>query len=141
MNATGLSKHVEISFDVPDNEAAICRLNFLINTSPQKNAPYSLSGMPPYALNISRLQPTINKDTDTWNSRPNVTDYMATYLLTQAGSVSTAFSKWFPCPKGQIAQFLLLPADEERDFEYYWFELDYPKQDGGPHGVVLEMHT
>ncbi|KAF2845492.1 hypothetical protein T440DRAFT_472620 [Plenodomus tracheiphilus IPT5] len=139
-NATGLAQHVEVSFDVPSNEAAICRLNFHINTSPTKNAPRALYGTPPYTFNISRLQPTIDKDTDTWNSHPNITDYVATYILGQAGNVSTVASHWFECPKGQVAQFLLYPLGG-RDFGYYWFELDYPAEEGGPHGVVLEMHT
>lgn len=139
-NATGLAEHVEISFDVPENEAAICRLNFLVNTHSKKNAPRALYGTAPYSFSISRLQPTINSETDTWNSHPQVTEYLATYLLGQAGNVSTTYSKWFECPMGQLAQFLLYP-DGERDFGYYWFELDYPQEDGGPHGVVLEMHT
>ncbi|KAI8942304.1 hypothetical protein NX059_000383 [Plenodomus lindquistii] len=139
-NTTGLSSNVEISFDVPDNEATTCRINFLINTNATKNAPRLLTGTAPYTFSASRLTPTINKDTDTWNSHPNITDYVGTYVLTEQGQVSAAYTKWFACPKGQIAQFLLY-SEGPREFGYYWYELDYKKEEGGPHGVVLEMHA
>ena len=125
---------------MPVNNAAICRLAFYINLDPNKNAPRSLSGDPPYTFNISRLEPKINKDADTWNTHPIVTDYYATFELTQAGAVKTVYSKWFECPKGNVAQFLMQPASD-RAFGYYWFELDYPAAQGGTHGVVLEMYT
>lgn len=137
---SGATQYTEISFDVPSNEAAICRLNFKINTNPVKNAPRQLSGEAPYAINISRIEPRINAYADTWNSRPGVTEHYATYTLHHNGTVREVYSKWFDCPKGQIAQFLLHPASQ-RDLRYYWFELDYPQAEGGPHGVVLEMHT
>jgi len=139
-NQTSAAQYTEISFDVPSNEAAICRLAFKINTSPAKNAPRALSGEAPYIISISRLDPGINKDTDTWNRHPKVTEYYASFSLTQEGTVSEVYSKWFECPKGQIAQFVLHPGST-RDISYYWFELDYKSEEGGPHGVVLEMHT
>lgn len=45
----------------------------------------------------------------------------------------------YPCPKGQVAQFLLHPASDDRDFGLDWFELDYPASEGGPHGIVFDM--
>lgn len=139
-HSNGAAQHTEISFDVPTNEAVVCRLNFKVNNNPAKNAPRELSGSAPYAFNISRLEPTINKDTDTWISHPGVTEYYATYTLNHNGTVKEEYSKWFACPKGQVAQFLLHPASD-RDFRYYWYELDYQLGEGGPHGVVLESHT
>jgi hypothetical protein len=122
------------------NDAAICRLNFKINTNKSKNAPRRLSGESPLALNATWLEPYIDKDTDTWNSYPDTTDHVASWELNHAGKVKEIDSKWFECPKGQLAQFLLHPASK-RDFDYYWFELDYKDSEGGPHGIVLEMHT
>lgn len=139
-NATGATQYTEINFDVPVNDAAICRLAFKINTSPAKNAPRALAGEAPYTISISRLAPEINKDADTWNKHPEITEYYATFSLAQSGQVSEVYSKWFECPKGQIAQFVVQPGST-KDFSYYWFELDYKSEEGGPHGVVLEMHN
>ena len=139
-NLTGAAEYTEVSFDVPANEASICRLQFKINTDPNKNAPRSLSGQSPYTFDISRLDPSINKNTDSWNSHPNITEHYATFSLDQAGNVREVVNKWFTCPKGQVAQFVLHPSST-RNFDYYWFELDYSAAEGGPHGIVLEMHT
>jgi hypothetical protein len=130
----------EVSFDVPSNvEAKICRINFHINTNSSKNAPRTLSGDAPYTFLIYRLLTDINKDTDSWNSYPKTTNYVATVTLTPGGSV-TVKDGWFQCPMGDVAQFLLTPVGS-RAFRYTWFELDYPSDAGGPHGITLEMHT
>ncbi|CAO2654592.1 Nn.00g113250.m01.CDS01 [Neocucurbitaria sp. VM-36] len=137
--SSGAAEYTEISFDVPNNNAAICRLNFYINTDANKNAPRQLSGDAPYLFNITRLDPKINKDSDNWNSYPATTGHVKTVELDHAG-VKGQDDGWFTCPKGQVAQFLLRPASN-RAFRFYWFELDYPANEGGAHGVVLEMHT
>lgn len=80
----------------------------------------------------------MNKNTDTWNNHPAVTDLMATFEIDHAGTVTSRGTKWFVCPKGQVAQFVMTPANN-RDFSFYWYELNYPDSDGGPHGVTLEM--
>lgn len=139
-NSTGAHQYTEISFDVPANEAIYCRLNFLINTDTNKNAPRTFSGIAPYVLNVTRLEPKINKDTDTWSSHPGTTDFIAQYTLHDNGQVYTVSSKTFVCPKGQVAQFLITPGTA-RDLSVYWFELDYPADQGGKHGIVLEMYT
>ena len=112
---------------------------FYVNTDPNKNAPRELSGEAPYVFNITRLEPKMNKDSDKWNSYPATTGHVKTVELDYAG-VKSQDDGWFTCPKGQVAQFLLRPASN-RNFRYYWFELDYPGTEGGAHGVVLEMHT
>jgi hypothetical protein len=134
------SVHTEVSFDVPsDVPTNVCRINFSINTNPSKNAPRALSGQAPYTFVVYRLAPTINKDKDTWRSHPEIRNYVATITLSQSGGV-TVKNGWFQCPKGEVAQFLLM-AETERAFRYTWFELDYPSSAGGPHGITLEMHT
>lgn len=124
---------------MPVNKAANCRLQFYLNTSPAKNAPRALSGTPPYTFNISRLSPNISEKSDTWNEFPDVLEYVTTVEVT-SGGVRWQAENWFPCPKGRVAQFLIRPSPG-RALEFYWFELDYGVRDGGPHGIVLEMHT
>jgi hypothetical protein len=132
--------HTEISFDVrADIPAAICRINFHLNLNPTKNAPWTLYGNPPYEVKVTRLRPTINKDKDTWNSRPATTGYVATIRLQSDGSVQVQ-DGWFDCPKGNVAQFLLTPANGN-GMGLTWFELDYSAAEGGPHGITLEMHS
>jgi hypothetical protein len=131
----------EVSFDVrSDVPASICRINFHINTNPTKNAPRSLSGDEPYQFLVNRLTSTIDKDRDTWNHSPEITNYVARVTLTQDGGV-TVEDGWFTCPKGNVAQFVLTPVNNARTFKYTWFELDYPSELGGPHGITLDMHT
>ncbi|KAG9200880.1 hypothetical protein G6514_006588 [Epicoccum nigrum] len=132
-------KYTEISFDIPSNAATSCQLNFLINTFPSINAPWSLWGEPPYQFNISSLPPAINKDTDTWNSRPKPIATIATVTLSKNGSASISGGAVEPCLKGQVSHFLLHPASEDREFGFEWFELDYPEALGGAHGIVFDM--
>lgn len=134
----------EVNFDVhPKAEypAAICRINFHINTNGAKNAPRYLDGDAPYTFQVFRLQPEINKWADTWNNHPKLLEDWptATITLTEQGDV-TVDGGWFECPFGQVAQFLVKPVGD-KDFTYYWYELDYPAIDGGPHGITLEMHS
>jgi hypothetical protein len=134
-----LQKYTEISFDIPSNAATSCQLNFFINTFPSINAPWYLWGEPPYQFNISSLPPAINKDTDTWNSRPKPVATIATVTLSKNGSASISGGAVEPCLKGQVSQFLLHPASEDREFGFEWFELDYPEALGGAHGIVFDM--
>lgn len=138
-NSPASQKYTEISFDIPSNAATSCQLNFLINTVPDVNAPWTLWGQPPYQFNISTLPPAINKDTDTWNSCPKPLTTIATVTLGKNGSVAVNGGKVEPCPRGQVSQFLLHPASEEREFGFEWFELDYPESMGGAHGIVFDM--
>ena len=131
--------YTEISFDVPSNDAGYCRLQFHINTNPTKGAPWTLEGQAPYQFNISSLQSPINKDKDTWNERPEPLNTIATVTLSHSGNASISGGAVYPCPKGNVAQFLLHPASDDRDFKFTWFELDYPVPDGGPHGIVFDM--
>jgi hypothetical protein len=134
------SVYTEVSFDVPnDVPASICRINFAINTDPAKNAPRTLTGQAPYTFFVYHTEATIDKDKDTWNSHPEITNYVATITLTQGGDV-TVKDGWFDCPKGNVAQFLLVPQGT-RAFRYTWYELNYPASAGGPHGITLEMHS
>ncbi|KAJ4310302.1 hypothetical protein N0V94_008512 [Neodidymelliopsis sp. IMI 364377] len=132
-------KYTEISFDVPSNDAQWCQLQFFLNTNPMKGAPWTLWGQAPYQFNVSSLPSTINKDTDTWNKRPQPIKTLATVTLTHSGNASISGGAVYPCPKGQVAQFLLHPASDDRDFGLTWFELDYPSSEGGPHGITFDM--
>ncbi|CAN9147336.1 unnamed protein product [Alternaria alternata] len=127
-----------VNYDVPDNAADICRLRFLINTDTFKNAPLSLKGEAPFAINISRIEPKLVNGGTTWNNKPAITEHYDTYVLSMNGATEVV-SKWFSCPKGNVAQFVIHPASK-RYLDVYWFELNYGAEDGGPHGVVLEMH-
>lgn len=138
-NSPSLQKYTEISFDIPSKAATSCTLNFFINTLADVNAPWTLSGQAPYQFNISSLPPAINKDTDTWNNRPAPIKTIATVTLGKDGNVSISGGAVEPCPKGQVSQFLLHPASEEREFGFEWFELDYPESMGGGHGIVFDM--
>ncbi|KAL1798550.1 hypothetical protein ACET3X_002587 [Alternaria dauci] len=128
-----------VNYDVPVNAANICRLRFLINTDPFKNAPLILKGEAPFTINISRIEPKLVNGGTTWNNKPAITEHYDTYVLSMTGATEIV-SKWFLCPKGTVAQFVIHPASK-RDLDVYWFELNYGAADGGPHGVVLEMHT
>jgi hypothetical protein len=129
-----------ISFDVPWNEAVICKLNFHLNTNDQKNAPTRLQGGPPWAVNISMIEPTINNDTISWNTRPKPLRHIALYDISTLRKVTAIQETWFECPKGGVAQFIMHPGTK-MELEVGWYELDYPWSEGGPHGVTLEMHT
>jgi hypothetical protein len=136
------SVSTEVSFDVPaDVPAAICRINFHVNTNPAKNAPRALSGQAPYTFLVYRLKATIVQDKDTWNSHPaKMGDgAVARITLSESGGVIVE-GGWFECPKGDVAQFIL-EAESDREFRYSWFELNYPAEAGGVHGITLEMHT
>lgn len=64
-------------------------------------------------------------------------NYAATVNVSKAGDVSVE-DGWFQCKGGEVAQFLLYGNGEGR---VSWFELDYGAEVGGPHGIVLEMHS
>ena len=132
----------EISFDVRKDipNVHVCRINFHINTDKNKNAPKDLQGVPPLQFHVTRLEPEINKDTDTYADHPApVGDPVATITLHADWSVDVQRG-WFECPFGSVAQFLLHPVGA-RNFRYSWYELNYPWSEGGPHGITLEMHS
>ncbi|KAL5115102.1 hypothetical protein ACEQ8H_007017 [Pleosporales sp. CAS-2024a] len=132
----------EVSFDVRNDipGVKICRINFHINTNPSKNAPRSLSGVAPYEFVIYRTTSNMDQTKDSWNHSPMITNYLAAVKLTQDGAVELT-DGWFQCPLGDVAQFVLTPVTDTRAFKYTWFELDYPEEQGGPHGITLEMHS
>ncbi|KAJ6200376.1 ubiquitin 3 binding protein But2 C-terminal domain-containing protein [Bipolaris maydis] len=138
-NKTGNEQWTAVSFYVPDNDANVCRLRFLINTDPSKNAPFSLKGEPPFVIDISRVEPRLDNGRTTWNNKPAIIERYDTYVLSTTGA-SEIRTKWFACPRRDIAQFFIHPANT-RDLEVYWFELNYEPEYGGPHGVVLELYT
>ena len=138
-NKTGDEQWTAVSFYVPDNNANLCRLRFLINTDPVKNPPSDLNGEAPYSINVSRIEPRLVNGRTTWDNKPAIIERYDTYVLSTTG-VSEIANKWFSCPKRSVAQFFVHPANT-KDLEVYWFELNYGAEDGGPHGLVLEMHT
>ncbi|USP78720.1 hypothetical protein yc1106_05994 [Curvularia clavata] len=138
-NKTGDEQWTAVSFYVPDNNANICRLQFLINTNSIKTPPFGLRGEAPFSIDVSRVEPKLVNGRTTWNTKPAIIERYDTYVLSTTGS-SEIVNRWFPCPKRNFAQFFVHPANT-KDIEVYWFELNYSVEDGGPHGLVLEMHT
>ena len=110
-----------MNFDVPYNAATKCRLNFHVNN--KKNPPFDLAGYGEFAINISRLKPTLENGKTTWSNRPAVTDYYDTYVLRPDGTgfayVNQIHSTWFECPKNNVAQFIIHPAST-RDLTLHW---------------------
>ncbi|KAF1839402.1 hypothetical protein BDW02DRAFT_150882 [Decorospora gaudefroyi] len=141
---TGAQQWTAINFDVPNNNAIMCRLRFLVNTNFAMNAPFALYGTPDFTINISRIKPELVNGVTTWDNRPPITDFYDSYTLMQdadgKATVRENVSEWFLCPKGNVAQFVMHPGSQ-RDLMLYWYELDYSPENGGPHGIVLEMHT
>lgn len=76
----------------------------------------------------------MNKDTDTWNKRPQPIGWVASVELDHAGKV-TITGGTVPCKKGQPNQFLLYPGSD-RDFGLTWFELTDPL-----HGITYDMYA
>lgn len=58
-NQTGDEQWTAVSFHVPDNNANICRLRFLVNTNPVKNPPFYLNGEAPFTIDVSRVEPKL----------------------------------------------------------------------------------
>lgn len=52
------------------------------------------------------------------------------------GGVKFTGGQWFACSKGQVAQYLLHPADLEQEGGLNWFELDDPL-----HGLTYVMYA
>ncbi|KAF1993658.1 hypothetical protein P154DRAFT_549442 [Amniculicola lignicola CBS 123094] len=118
ISASGSSQvYTEISFDVPPTAASSCNLAFDVNTSPAWG-PWILSGQEPITFNISSLEPKVNKDTDSWNSRPKTTGYVGTVEVWYNGNVKVSGGQ-VECKKGQVAQFLLYPANEQSSKWHY----------------------
>ncbi|EDU42128.1 But2 domain containing protein [Pyrenophora tritici-repentis] len=134
---TGDEQWTAVNFDVPDHGNTHCHVNFHLNTNKLKSAPVGLKGQAPFAINISRIEPTLVNGGTTWNTKPATIEHVAIFILDKDLGTSEIFGKWFDCPKG-VAQFIIHPAGA-RDLEAYWYELDYTMADGGPHGITLEM--
>ncbi|KAF2178648.1 hypothetical protein K469DRAFT_642669 [Zopfia rhizophila CBS 207.26] len=127
--------YTEISFDVPTNAAQTCNLAFTIAPA---NGPWTLSGDPaagPLVFNISSLpNASINKDKDTWNSRPKSQEWVASVEVAYNGNVKLTGGS-VVCAKGSAQQFVMYPGSA-RDFGLTWFELTQPL-----HGVTYEMYV
>jgi hypothetical protein len=101
-----------------------------------RGAPWSVWGPEPFKFNISSLPPKINKDKDTWNSHPASIEWIASVEVWRDGGVKLTGGQWFSCSKGQVAQYLLQPADLEKEGGLKWFELDDPL-----HGLTYNMYA
>ena len=108
------------SFDATATFANSCKIAFEMNTNPVLWAPYKLWGLAPYRFNISHIDPTMNKDQDTWNNRPAVKEWVATVEVGQGG-VKSVTTTDVPCVKGDVDQYIAYPADPERDFGFTWY--------------------
>lgn len=88
-----------------------------------------------FKFNISALPPKVNKDADTWNTRPSPIEWVATIQVWATGGVSMSGGEWFACKKGEIAQFLVYPADLDKEGGLTWYELEDPL-----HGLTYNMY-
>ncbi|KAF2741698.1 hypothetical protein M011DRAFT_330759 [Sporormia fimetaria CBS 119925] len=125
----------EISFDVPNNSATYCTLNFSLNTDPVKNAPRTLWGVAPFRFNISALEPKMDRFKDTWNNHPALKEQVGQVEVSHNGGI-WVWGMSVPCLKDTVAQYVLYPDNPARDFGFSWFELDYDP----PHGITYDMH-
>lgn len=121
---------------MPSNGATFCGFDFVINTDFRRGAPWKLWGGDSYKFNISSLPPQINKDTDSWNKRPSPIEWIATVEVFNNGAVKMVGGQWFACAKGQVAQYLLHPADLNKEGGLTWYELDDPL-----HGLIYNMYA
>ncbi|KAF2703636.1 hypothetical protein K504DRAFT_391808 [Pleomassaria siparia CBS 279.74] len=128
------SIYTEILFDIPSNTAQWCRLNFHIALD---SAPWEFWGDVPFRFNISTVDGTFNKSTDTWYNRPSPVEWIATVEVTHDGKVNFLFGSYglVSCTKGQPANFLLYPATAAPG-GLRWFELTSPL-----HGITYELHS
>jgi hypothetical protein len=115
-------------------------LNFFVNRDELKKAPFHWWGDVPLAINVLRIKPELENGRTTWKTVPETIEHVATFMWSTQSGVLSVLNNWFECPKGRPAQFVIQPAST-RNMDLYWFELDYPAQSGGAHGIVLEMHT
>jgi hypothetical protein len=129
--------YTEVLFDVPSNGATWCQLDFDIyvdaSGAHSEGAPWHVWDANPFKFNISSLDRTINKDTDTWFNRPNTVDVVAHIEVFSNGKV-VVHGGGVPCLKGQPNSFLLYPADNQIG-GLTWFELDNPL-----HGISYIMN-
>jgi hypothetical protein len=108
------------SFDAQNTAANRCTIAFELNTNASLWSPWKLWGVAPFTFNVSHIDPTMNKDKDTWNDRPSVGDWVATIEIGHDG-VHQITSNDVPCVKGDVDQYLVQPADAERDFGLTWY--------------------
>ncbi|KAJ4301776.1 hypothetical protein N0V90_003870 [Kalmusia sp. IMI 367209] len=126
----------EFSFDVPSTAATYCRFGFTISLDPVRGAPWALWGTAdPFLVNVAELpNDSINKDKDTWNKHPQPIGNVATLAVYKSGATNFTWQKPISCQKGQVAQFLLQPAQPDADGGLTWYELTDPL-----HGITYDM--
>lgn len=75
-----------------------------------------------------------DKDT-TWNNQPESLLNVATLAVYKSGYTNFTWSMPVICQKGEVATFLLQPAEPDRQWDsgLEWYELDYP------HGITYDM--
>ncbi|KAF2837281.1 hypothetical protein M501DRAFT_937795, partial [Patellaria atrata CBS 101060] len=99
----------EILFDVPNNDATTCRINFTVPPGSNGAGPnWSASGNPP-AMDVSEINGIPDPSTDTWNSHPPFGNRVGTIRIASNGAVALSPSTGIivPCRKGQAQSFLL----------------------------------
>ncbi|KAL5382465.1 hypothetical protein DPSP01_006564 [Paraphaeosphaeria sporulosa] len=84
-----------------------------------------------YQLNLLPTEPNT-----TFISLPKSGVTVATLAVKSSGDTNLTMVKELVCQKGQVASFLLQPADPLRQWDsgLSWYELDYP------HGITYEMY-
>ncbi|KAF2451328.1 hypothetical protein P171DRAFT_425839 [Karstenula rhodostoma CBS 690.94] len=128
------------NWDVPSNGAIYCKIGFTINTDPQRGAPWNIWGVDdnePYLINVAELPNDSIKKNTTYANQPKPLDNVATLAVYKSGYTNFTWSRPLVCQKGQVASFLLQPAEPQRQWDsgLSWYELDYP------HGITYDMYV
>ncbi|OAG08547.1 uncharacterized protein CC84DRAFT_1174006 [Paraphaeosphaeria sporulosa] len=108
------------NWDVPNNNATRCQLGFTINTDENRGAPWSLWGVnddEAYLINIVALENDSIKPNTTFISLPKSGVTVATLAVKSSGDTNLTMVKELVCQKGQVASFLLQPADPLRQWD------------------------
>jgi hypothetical protein len=94
--------------------------------------PWTHTGSDPFRFNITTITRDLDKDKETWNTKPEEKDWIATIEVYKSGWTSM-WGGYFECEKDGLAQYLLRPATDE-DAGVTWFELDEPL-----HGLTYDV--
>jgi hypothetical protein len=73
----------------------------------------------------------------TFNNQPKPLSNAASLAVYKSGYTNITWSRPINCENGQVASFLLQPAEPWRQWDsgLTWYELDYP------HGITYDMYV
>ncbi|ORY18346.1 ubiquitin 3 binding protein But2 [Clohesyomyces aquaticus] len=127
--------YTEVNFDIPPNNAKTCRLNFHLVTPNKDPQQATLTGNPPYVIEVAALDPVMNTNTDTWNNRPAVKGGKVATIEIQMDGSAVVTGGYVPCASGTWTQFLIYPGST-RTLGLTWFEMSNPLN-----GITYELYN